>query len=207
MIPFILVLFFILFFCIYYLYRLYLKNELKNKISKIINIDNSTFAEEVLCIQSELGIEEKYKISSQKEIEYAGNILKCFSEHLISKFWNNTLSLNHKLIILSDKEYFMLMLRNFLKENELDENLTFFKKLHLDMYDIELICYNENSCENYIYTLTDFSIVYQKIFLYSSLFCEINKAIIKIFPTISHYKCSETIKETLNKGKIEVMRR
>ena len=205
--PFILVLLFIIGYCVYLLYKSYLKNELKNKISKINSSEHFKPIDQIFKMQSLFEIEEKHKLSSPEEIENIKKILICFTNELNSDFWEDRLYLNYNLSHLDYKEYFTLQLYYFLLENHLNKKDLFFHKCRIDMYYVETVWYNENGCVDYIYNLTDFAVAYHKLFLLCTLFCENNNRILKILPFLSNKTKSKSIIETLERGKMDVIRR
>ena len=155
----------------------------------------------------DINIPDEYKINYRAEQNSLNKILTVFIEFADSIYFSDALDFGFKLSRLSENEYFIYLLSWFLKENELDKNSLFFHKYRIDMYDIELLSYNENGCEDYIYKLTDFSTTYQKLLLFTYLYEENNSSFKRLYPKISNYRKSDSIKDILDKKQIDVMRR
>lgn len=157
--------------------------------------------------RSELNIKKEYDFSSKIETEYVRKILQVFKEQTINTFWKDKISLNNKLLNLNKTEYFVWLLDCFLTEHQFENGYNVFNKLRIDMYEEELVWSNENGCKDYVYTLTDLSKTYYKMFLGCLLYSQNNKYLQKlIYPNATNQKIQELM-DALNDGKIDVIRR
>lgn len=157
--------------------------------------------------QLDLNVEEKYRLNlfnetSEKEI--ATMIIKDFQEVLTQSFLEKKIPINKKALKLNSEDFFMLMLQDFLVQNELDNNRIFIRKHKIEMYNIEPTYCNGYQFQNYDYFLTEFSTVYQKLLFVCSLYCEKNENVKKL-QTPSTRNHSNNAKEVLDAGKTEVI--
>lgn len=185
---------------------MFLKNKLFNYISWIKNSDLSDILHN---LQIHLNIEKQYcfSFSQKSEKENLEKIINLFEKEILDDYFNNRLTMSLKLIWFNETEYFMYALRNFLLINDLDKNHTFLWEYGIEMYNEELVHDGGHTHRDYVYTLTDFSKSYYKLFVTVLTYCENNKNILKAVPHIARYNRSEQIKEILDKNKLEVISR
>lgn len=187
-------------------FTMFLKNKLINNISWI---KNTNLLDILNNQQIRLNIEKQYRFSllQEPEKENLNKILNLFKKETLDDFFNNRLTLPFKLIWFNETEYFIYMLWNFLLINDVDKNHTFLWEYGIEMYNEELVYEGGHTHRDYIYTLTDFSKSYYKLFITVLTYCENNKNILKAVPHIARYTRSEQIKEILDKNELTVIAR
>lgn len=203
--PIILILLFILGTCLYKLYGYYLKNDLFEKISFILESKfhyNLTLKDYILTFQEKIQLTENYIIAPE-DIETINKILEVYKNNLSHKFHTKKLTLTHKLSMLDDKEYFCLSLYNFLLKNKLSDHISFSSD-KIRMYAVLEIEYHSQMAYNRIYQLTDFAIVYYKLLLICNMYCLQNNKIKKTGIILNQIK---DFKEAIDTRKIEVIMR
>ena len=185
---------------------MFLKNKLFKNISWIKNTDLFNILHNQ---QLQLNVEKPYRfsISQENEKENLKKIINLFKKEIINDYFNNRLTMPIKLIHFTEAEYFMYMLRNFLLINDVNTYNVFFQEYGIEMYNEELVSDRGDTNRDYIYTLTDFSKTFYKLFVTVLIYCENNKNILKAIPHITRYNRSEQIKEILEKNKLEVITR
>lgn len=155
----------------------------------------------------DITIPKEYKIKFNLEYDSLIKIFSLFKEYVEKEYFLNKIEFNFKIASLSEEEYFVFLLRWFLKENELDNNGLFSRKYKIDMYDENITYYDSPTFIDFVYKLTDFSTTYQKLLLLTCLYEENNPSLRRLYPKICNYRESDNIKEILEKKQIEVIRR
>ena len=189
------------------MFESYKNRILKNRITEMFFEGENYLTALYYITRRDLTIKKEYDFSSMIERDYVEKILQCFKDDTINDFWNNRLYLNCKLLRLNNYEYFTYLLWCFLISNQFDKNYIFYRKLKIDMYDEELVWFNNNGCKDYVYTLTDFSVTYYKMYLGCVLFIQSNKNLLKIIsPAVIEMEL-QNIYDALNNRKIDVIKR
>lgn len=155
--------------------------------------------------QHELGINKEYRISYEQEWDIVKEILEEFQSYTAQSYFKGCLKTIKSKYEISGEHYFMLLLQSFLREHECDN-----KFLDYDMHK-KRICYKEygsdqswNRPYDATYTLTDFAIIYHKLYYVSHVYCKncqsINESEMR---PVDHEK---DIEETLDTQQIQISR-
>lgn len=183
-------------------FTMYSKNKLSNNISWLQNTDLSDVIHKQ---QLHLNIEKQYQFIQKSEKENLIKILNLFKKEISDYYLSDRLLLKLEFMQLNETEYFMYLLLRFLLSNDVDNNRIFFHEYGVEMYKEILVLDSGDTHRDSIYTLTDFSKSYYKLFAIVLTYCENNKNILNAVPHIARYNRSEQIKEILNKDEFEVI--
>lgn len=152
--------------------------------------------------QIHLNIPQEYRISGDEEWGYAKDILLEYQKDLSQLYITGCIStkiLEGKYAVMGE-DYFMFSLQSFLADHLCDS-----KFLEYSMRD-ERLEYKEygswgRQLYDATYSLTDFSVVYNKMHYISYLFCKNNESINK---NGEYFHNERFIKERLDTGKIQI---
>lgn len=126
--------------------------------------------------QIKLNLLQEYRISTDEEWDLAKEIIKGFQKDITRKFFSNQLSLPTSKYVISDETYFMYLLQEYLEQHQFD-----IEFLGYNMYK-ETISYKSygswgGPLYDATYALTDFAVVFQKIYYISYIHCKNSSAI------------------------------
>lgn len=148
-------------------------------------------------------IEEKYWLSGDEELNIAKEILHAYQKELSQKYFSGHLIASRFICRLSDAEYFLLTLEEFLKKHECER------------YFIDNEMYTVKNYKDYgtwgmplfdaTYELTDFAIVYHKMYLIAQMYCLTLRKNPLDANTLA-FKSAEYTKKILDTREMEVSR-
>lgn len=141
--------------------------------------------------QCELNVEKKFCIdfSNEKEKDFVCKILNIHKQNKIESFFYNSLTKDKALYQLNYLEYYMFGLQGFLKEN-----------VHNEFNNILLYKFFRKDGSYTTHKLTDYGVIYQKLYYITTLFCVNNENIKPLFTNSTH--TLNGIKENLESGEI-----
>ena len=114
-------------------------------------------------------IEEKYWLSGDEELSVAKEILREYQKDLSQKYFSNMLNVNSYTRKLTNAEYFLVTLKEFLEKYECEKD--FFGN---EMYKTkEYKSYGSWGAPLFdaTYELTDYAVVYHKMYLTVQMYC------------------------------------
>jgi hypothetical protein len=145
------------------IYPVYLKKKYKKDIEEKIKwISSQTLLSHIIDLQYEINIDDKYRIQKKhyddsEEGFVAEKILEAFRQNIFQSFAQGSLKKEKQFFELSDKEYFLISLLQFLNENLLSFNFSFHKNM-----------YHPRSNN----AVTEFGIIYLKLYYIVNVYCE-----------------------------------
>lgn len=114
-------------------------------------------------------IEEKYWLNGDEEMDVAKEILRAYQKEWCQKYLSGRLSASRMICKLTDEEYFLLSLKDFLEKHECETTFCGNKMYNIKEY---------KSCGSWgvplfdaTYELTDYAVVYQKMYLIAQTYC------------------------------------
>lgn len=136
---------------------------------------NSELLFVIVNAQYEYGIKKKYCIAEKTEEEYMREIIEEFQREMARSYFKGEHKTVKSKYVIWGKHYFMYSLQSFLSKHQCDD-----KFLGYDMREERISC-EEYSCDGYksTYTLTDFAVVYHKMYYISHVFCKNCKPLIE----------------------------
>lgn len=163
--------------------------------------DGLSLCAEITNAQIELSIPQKYCIV-EADIKYVKEILEEYRKDLVHCYFSGKpISVRSKYYI-SGADYFVFTLHNFLEKHECD-----YEFIGHDMHDETLeyrrFGYWGGPCCDATYALTDFGIVYHKMYYITYLYCKNSKI---TNPTGLSFQSEKFIKEILDTRQIKVSR-
>lgn len=179
-----------------------LQKALKDRVAWCVTADDNekryglTLLEYLNNVKAEL----KYKIVDEEETSISEYILKQYQSELLQSYFNEQIKQSRKEIEpkyhSQGQGYFFITLSDFLSKHECESRF----------YDKEM--YNTKSYKSYgtwgvplfdaTYELTDFAVVYHKMYYLAQLFCESHG--------LSSHSETERIKNCLESKEIKVSR-
>ena len=149
--------------------------------------------------QHQLNIAFKYQIGTA-DMEYAKLIIELYRKELNKKFLNNTLRLDRYITKMTDTEYFFLTFHSFLRKHDCDTSLSGKDLLNLKQKEsLGMWGAQRYRAE---YTLTEFGVVFYKLYYVTLLYCETNPSI----NNENKFRGSDNVKRTLNTQEIIIER-
>lgn len=133
---------------------------------------NSYTSELVSCIKDTQYIHEidnKYRIEESNEIEIVYEIIEEYQKYISREYFKGNLGLINSKTTIKPEDYFMATLHDLLSAHHCD--YTFIEH---DMFGekLEFERYSDGSGYKATYTLTDFSIVYHKLYYITHIYCK-----------------------------------
>ncbi|MBE6618414.1 MAG: hypothetical protein E7626_01360 [Ruminococcaceae bacterium] len=151
----------------------------------------------ILYLQRELSLDEKYRITKD-EFPIIADILKCFQQDLIQKYFNGSLP-SYKY---TDEICFVINLNAFLDKNECEKDFNGNEMYTTKNYK-EYGTYGMTSFSA-TYELTDYAVTYHKLYYITQLYY------LKLYNIVDKDKlgvrCAEIIKEAIDNRELEVSR-
>ena len=128
----------------------------------------------VLNAQYNDAIDKKYRIAEEIEKQYVNEILKEYQKDIMRSYFKGHLALIKSKYAIRGEDYFMFSLHDFLSEHQCD-----YKFLGYDMHKerLEYTRYGETISAGFdaTYALTDFAIVYHKLYFIAYMYCKNSK--------------------------------
>lgn len=152
--------------------------------------------------QIKLSIPEKYRISGEAEWKTVKDILAEFQKDLSKEYFCGNLKIPKSKYVIPGEDYFMFALQSFLGEHQCD-----YEFLGHDMHK-ERISYKEYGSWGALhfdasYALSDFAIVYHKLYFVAYSFCENSKV---FNPKGTAYRNTKDIKDIIDTKQIDISR-
>lgn len=143
--------------------------------------------------QHKLNLEMKFCInfSNEKEKNFICKILESHKQSVIESFFYKLLIKDEKFFNMDFLEYYMFSLQGFLREQFLKSD---------NFNNIVLYNYLRNDESYRTYKLTDYGIIYKKLYYITTLFCVNNENITTL--VINSKRELNSIKENLEHGEI-----
>jgi hypothetical protein len=114
-------------------------------------------------------IEEKYWFKDDEEISIAKEILREYQKDLIQRYFTGRLSVDRSTHKLTDEEYFLVTLKDFLEQRECDkyfnDHQMYITKSYKDHGSWGTPLFDAT------YELTDYAVVYHKMYLIAQVYC------------------------------------
>lgn len=148
-------------------------------------------------------IEEKYWLKGDEEQDIAKEILQAYQKELSQKYFSEQLIANRLIFKLSDEEYFLLTLKNFLEKYECETTFLGNKMYNTKEYK----SYGSWGAPLFdaTYELTDYAVVYHKMYLIAQMYCLTLQKNPLDTSTLS-FQSSEYTKKVLDTREIKVSR-
>ena len=152
--------------------------------------------------QIKLNIPSEYKIGGTNEWDIVKNILTEFQKELIQDYFNSNLKIVKSKYVIPGEHYFMFALTSFLEDHQCDYD---FQGNNMRKEQLSYKRYGDwgGPCYDATYSLTDFALVYHKLYYITYLFCKRSE----IFnPKGVAFQNSESIKSILDTKQIQISR-
>lgn len=194
-------------------YHYHLEKSLRDYVSWCVSDDPSAYCHynrkciwklrDYICnLQKHMRLGAEYRITEKSEKDIVCEIITAYQQDLIQSYFQNLLSLNRKIAKISSEEFFVITLVEFLRKNECEKEFN-----GKDMYITK-------SYKSYpsrgmlppfdaVYELTDYAVIYHKIYYIAELFLEENKHLYNI---IHFYPNPDEIKKVIDTREIKVSR-
>lgn len=147
-------------------------------------------------------IEEKYWLRDD-ELDIAKEILCAYQKELSQEYFSGHLIVNRSMCKLSKQEYFLVTLNDFLQKYECEKNFLGHK-----MYDTkDYKSYGSWGMPLFdaTYILTDFAVVYHKIYLIAQTYC-LTLRENPLDTSSLYFRCAENTKMYLDTREMKVSR-
>lgn len=154
----------------------------------------------VLNAQYNEVIDKKYRIT-EEEKQYVIEIIEDYQRDIMRSYFKGHLKMINSKYVILGKDYFMLMLYTFLSEHQCD-----YKFLEHDMHK-ERVFYKSYGSSfsagfDATYALTDFAVVFHKMYYIAYMYCKGNDTLKKFVPEWN----GKNIKEILDTNQIQLSR-
>lgn len=193
-------------FCAYTLYEYYVKNSMHEHVKWCVGQSSSELFDRILfgSVQtkgnsiSDMGTAEYMVQRDEQERMMSTFILEAYQEGLKEKYFSERLKSDFKIARMSKNEYFMVTLCSYLSNHECDLTMNGQEKYIL----IERKNYGMWGTQLYdaTYELTDFAIVYTRLYYTTLTFCNNCKSI-ETFDAEHRLKC---LKERIDTRRIQI---
>ena len=152
----------------------------------------------VLNAQYNEDIDEKYRIT-EEEKQYVIEIIEDYQRDIMRSYFKGQNIVIKSKYVISGKDYFMLMLYTFLSEHQCDYDF-----LGHDMHK-ERVSYKSYGSSitagfDATYALTDFSVVFHKMYYIAYMYCRRSDSLRKYIPEWNE----NNIKEILDTNQIQL---
>ena len=152
--------------------------------------------------QIKMNVQSEYRISGSNEWDMVKDILTEFQKELTQDYFSNNLKIVKSKYVIPGEQYFMFALTSFLEGHQCDHDFQ-----GNDMYK-DRMSYKRygdwgGPCYDATYSLTDFALVYNKLYYVAYLFCKNSKIFNsngKLFQNEKH------IKDILDSKQIKISR-
>ena len=144
--------------------------------------------------QNELNVEQEFCIDffNEKEKDFICKILEIHKQKDIESFFRDSLKKDKVFYQIDKLEYYMFSIYGFLRENEVRAELD---KIILYTFDRQDGAYRT-------YKLTEFGLLYQRLYYIVTLFCVTNEKTKSLFADSTH--TLNCIKKDLENGEIKL---
>jgi len=156
----------------------------------------------VLNAQYDDAIDKKYRITEEFEKQYVREIIEEYQKDIMRSYFKGHLKLIKSKYVVNGEDYFLITMRDFLESHQCDE-----KFLCHDMHE-EIVEYKRygdwgGPCYDATYALTDFAIVFNKLYYITYLYCKHSKI---ANPRGNRFSNEMFIKEILDTKQIQISR-
>ena len=141
-----------------------------------------------------------YQILEKHDIEMLEELLELYQENLVQRFFGENLSTNKDILSLQDDEYFFFTLFCYLNGHNCQTMLGNYTKYEL-IFRKEYGAYG-GTLYDATYSITDFGLVYQKLYYAACKFCENNERTQKLVK----YSITQSIADCIDKREIQISR-
>ena len=148
-------------------------------------------------------IDEKYWLSGEEELNIAKEILYAYQKELSQEYFSGQLSVSRFVCKLSNAEYFLVTLKEFLEKYECKD--TFNDKRMYSTKSYKSFGSWGVPLFDATYELTDFAVVYHKIYLIAQIYCLALREN-PLDTTTTSYHSAEYTKKVLDTREMEVSR-
>lgn len=199
------VLLFVLIICIYNIYQYSLKKKLYELVAWCCATKHKQYnfhelfdlLNVIYNAQTKLEVDSKYRIDSEEERSVMCDIIESYQNELSLKYFEGRLRVDRQITNMSDSEYFMFSLCSFLQDNACEYDFNNNK-----MYNfISAKRYEGGDYEKY--SLTDYAVIYHKLYYITYLFCQKNKQINK---NNQYYNSLDWLKKIIDTREKEMSR-
>ena len=118
--------------------------------------------------QIDLGIKGEYRITGDTEWEFARKILEEYQKYLSKSYFDDRLELIKSKYVIPEDHYFMFTLQHFLEDHQCDYTFIGYE-MHEDTISYKQYGSWGGPRFNAKYALSEFSVVYHKLYLISYL--------------------------------------
>ena len=205
--PIIFILVFVFIFLFLKLREFYRDRSLRYLVGWSVSTDNHircniSLSAYILNAQIKLSLPQEHRISGSVETDYMKEILAEYQRDLSQSYFKGHLKVIKSKYAVSGEHYFMYTLQRFLEGHQCD-----YEFLGHDMRKkrLEYKRYGDWGGPLYdsTYSLTDFAIVYHKLYYIAYLFCKNSKI---TNPNGDTYQDDEFLKEILDTQQIQISR-
>jgi len=147
-------------------------------------------------------VSEEYRISGESEWQYARQILQDYISNLTEAYFHDSLCVLKSKYVISGNDFFMDKLYSYLRNHQCDYTLC-GHDMHKETLSFENHGMWGGMLFDATYALSDFGIVYHKLYYISCLYC---KASPILNPKNEPYRMAEIIKDILDTRQIEMSR-
>lgn len=163
-----------------------------------------SYVQELLfsVLNTQNAVDKKYRITEETERQYIIEIIETYQQDLMRLYFKGYLKLIKSKYSVNGEDYFLIALCSFLKDHQCDD-----KFLGHNMHK-ERTSYKEfgswgGTLFDATYILTDFAIVYHKLYYITYMFCKNSKI---SNPDGYRYNNDRHIKEILDTKQLKVSR-
>lgn len=155
----------------------------------------------ILNAQFNDAIDKKYRITEESEKQYVIEIIEDYQRDIMRSYFKGNLKMIKSKYVIHGKDYFMLMLYIFLSDHQCDYDF-----LGHDMHK-ERISYKSYGSSfsagfDATYALTDFAVVFHKVYYIAYIYCRRNETLRKFVPEWNE----KNLKEILDTNQIQLSR-
>lgn len=152
--------------------------------------------------QIKLGIDERYRISTDEEWKFAKEIIQEFQNNLMQSYFKGNLGLIKSKYVIYGEDYFMYKLGSFLEEHQCDYEFLGYK-MHKERISYKKYGSWGGELFDASYVISDFSVVYHKLYHTVYMFCKNCKSLNE---NGLRYSNGEFLKEILDTKQIKISR-
>lgn len=205
--PIIIILVFVFIFLFSKLREFYRDRSLRELVAWSVSTDdhircNLSLSNYIVNAQIKLSLPQEHRVLGSVETDYMKEILAEYQRDLSQSYFEGYLKLIKSKYAIPGEHYFMYTLQSYLDDHQCD-----YEFIGHDMHKKRISYKEYGSCGvthfDATYSLTDFAIVYHKIYYIAYLFCKNSKV---INPNGDTYQNDEFLKEILDTKQIQISR-
>ena len=156
---------------------------------------------EITNAQNKLEIPKEHCLP-EADIELTNVILSVYKKDLVARYFQGNLSLIRSKHYVSGATYFIFTLYDFLRKHQGDYTYLGYD-MHAKMVERKSLASSIGAGSETIYALTDFAVVYHKLYYITYMFCKNSKI---SNPDGDRFNNDQHIKEILDTKQLKILR-